>query len=354
MARKMDLAMAPAYQPDDNVATYHPDDDGRNNVGEQIRNVPLNSLHASRHQTRLVTDSQADALLADDIDARGLTHVPLVRPHPELAGAYEIVAGHRRVNAAWQLAREGRGTSVLRGTGEDPGERLIPVIIREIDELAAHGVTVSENFVREALQPWEQAIALDRLRQALDRQGARGSVRGVAAHLDISHQTIGPYLRVARAITQEVLVMAGLSSQVDTKGEPVVDERPMCRLSLAALQRVANQKEPSKRARVLQLELARTDPEGGAGRGVAKPIATDPANPDPVTPKDKGLQVNIRRPLGSLSAEEARRYLEKLAPALSALVEAAQDASDEHFDIPLPGGRYLLVQVRIADKVPHA
>lgn len=352
MARKLDLSMAPAYRPDDNVATYRPDDDGRNNAGEKIHYVPLNSLHSSRHQTRLVTDLEADALLADDIDARGLIHVPLVRPHSELTGAYEIVAGHRRVSAVGQLAREGRGASVLRGTGEDPGERLIPVIIRDIDELTAHGVTVSENFVREGLQPWEQAIALERLRHALERQGDRGSVRGVAAHLDISHQTIGPYLWIARAITEEVLAMAGLRSQPDTGVEPVLDERPMCRLSLAALQRAASQKNPSERARVLRLELAKTDPEGGDSRGAATPVATDPANPDPVTPKERGLQVNIRRPIGSLSAEEARRYLERLAPALGALVEVARDASPGVFDVPLADGRRLLVRVRMADEAP--
>lgn len=345
MARNRKLSTVPAYRPDDNASTYRPEDDGRNNAGERVRYVPLNSLHASRHQTRLVTDPEADAQLADDIDAQGLIHVPLVRSHPEIRSAYEIVAGHRRVDATWRLAREGRGDSVLRGTSDNPGDRLIPVMVRDMDNLAAHGVTISENLVREGLHPWEQVVALEQLRQSLNEQGGRGSVRGVAAHLDMSHQTIGPYLRIARAITREVLVMAGVGYQTVTGGEPVLGERPMCRLSLAALQRVANQKRPAERASVLRLELAKTDPESSGGSTAATPVATDPVRPEPDA-KAKGLQMNIRRPLGSLSAEEARRYLERLAPSLSVLIEIARSATEEHVRMTLTDGRELLVQVR--------
>jgi hypothetical protein len=218
-------------------------------------------------------------------------------------------------------------------------------MVRDMDNLAAHGVTISENLVRESLQPWEQAVALEQLRQSLNEHDGRGSVRGVAAHLDMSHQTIGPYLRIARAITREVLVMADLGYQMVPGGEPVLDERPMCRLSLAALQRVANQRKPAERARMLRFELAKTDPERRGGSTAATPVATDPVRPDPDA-KDKGLQMNIRRPLGSLSAEEARRHLERLAPALSVLVEITRSAAEEHVRVTLPDGRELLVQVQ--------
>jgi hypothetical protein len=56
--------------------------------------------------------------------------------------------------------------------------------------------------------------------------------------------------------------------------------------------------------------------------------------------------MNIRRPLGSLSAEEARRHLERLAPALSVLIEIARSAAEGHVRVTLADGRELLVQVQ--------
>lgn len=342
MARKHDLRRA-SYIADANIETYRPEDDGRNSAGERIRYVPLRLIHPSRHQARRVTDPEADALLADDIDAHGLTHVPLLRPHPERAGEYEIVAGHRRVAALRRLATEGRGVDVLRGTEEVPEERRIPVIIREIDDLAAHATTVAENFVRESLRPWEQAVALNELRCALERQDERASVRGVASRLDVSHQTVAPYLRVARALTPEVLEAAGLRRANDAAGGLVVDERPLCVLSLAALERAARRKEPSERARVLRAEIGKAQ-QSAQRKSVDVARAADTGRDTAIDAKQRGLQINIRRPLGSLTSGQARRYLEKVIPAVGALLEVAC-LEEKRWCVALASGQTLVLQV---------
>lgn len=120
MPAKLRLDSPIAHRPDDNVRTYRPEDDGRNvRPEDRIRFVPLGRVHASVNQTRLVESPAANALLEEDIESNGLTHPPLLRPHPTIAGEFEVVAGHRRVAALRRLAQRGRGLNLLRGTGRD-------------------------------------------------------------------------------------------------------------------------------------------------------------------------------------------------------------------------------------------
>lgn len=347
MARRLDLGRAPAYRPDDNAATYRADEDGRNASGERVRYVPLRLIHPSRHQTRRLTDPDADALLADDIDAAGLVQYPVVRPHPDRPGEFEAAVGHRRLAALRRLAREGRGARVLRGSADDPEDMRAPVVVRELDDVAAHSMTVAENLVREDLRPWEQACALEELARSVEAQGDNATVRGLARHLDVSHQTIAPYLRVARRLTPDVLKAAGLVRGDDDGSEPVVDESALCRLSLAALERAARPRDVETRARVLRAELSKTV---GSARGHERRMAEarDAGGTEPTDARARGLQVNIRRPLGTLTRDEARRHLDRLAPAVAALVEAAC-GTDDSLRAALPGGRLLVLRIA-ADK----
>lgn len=324
MARRLDLRHAPAYRPDDNVASYRPDDDGRSGSGERVRYVPLRLIHPSRHQTRVHSDPEADRLLAEDIDEHGLLHYPVVRPHPNRPGEFETTVGHRRIAAVRLLARQGRGARVLRKDGDQPENWSIPVIVRELDDITAQIMTVAENMVREDLRPWEQAVALERLRSALEERGERASVRGLAAHLEASHQTIAPYLKIGRALTPDVLRAAGLALR-EGRGEGAYRaDESLCALSLAALERAARPKDPSERARVLQAELEKAGARPRSHDVTQTPGATDPGPrrdlPDAL---QRGIQINVRRPIGTLSPDEARRCLLRLAPSLGALVEVA-------------------------------
>lgn len=344
MARRLDLRRAPAYRPDGNATAYKPEDDGRSAGGERVRYVTLRHIHRSRHQTRVLTDPEADRLLAEDIDAHGLTHAPVVRPHPDLPGEWETVVGHRRIVSLRILAREGRGASVLRGSGPDPEDRLAPVIVRELDDVTAQTITVGENLLRADLRPWEQAVALERLRRSLEKRGERASVRGLAAHLEASHQTIAPYVRVAQALTPEVLQLAG----VVLPGETVEEGAPaaaLCTLSLAALERAARPCEPSARARALVAELARARQPPAENGGAKEPRSTDPERGSHDDPMNRGVQLHIRRPVGVLRPAEAQRYLIRLAPALGALVRVASEG-DGSVSIPLGNSRVLVVGVQ--------
>jgi ParB-like chromosome segregation protein Spo0J len=317
MATRLDLQKAASYRPDDNALTYRPDLDGRNADGERLQFVPLRLIHPSPHQTRLVRDQEADRLLAEDIDAKGFLHAPVVRPHPTVPGAYETVAGHRRVDVGWLLAREGRGDKILRGQGADPGERCLGVVVRPMDDLEASGRTIAENHLRAGLRPWEEGRALQRFKAMLAAAGEASSTRAVAASLDLHRSTLAPYLQVAERLTPEVRAMAADASMFPGLDPVPTDDATLCRLPLEALQRAARAKTLAARARCLHRELSRlvkTDPPESIQTGDV--AAAAPAS-------ERGVQINIRRPLGSLSAAQAERHLEKFAETSLILFDRA-------------------------------
>lgn len=110
---------------------------------EQLRRNPL--------QPRKSFDEQELETLASSIRAHGVLQPVLVRPLADHAGHYEIVAGERRWRAA-QLA----------------GLSVIPIVVRELDDLATLEVSIVENLQRADLDPIEEALAFQQL---LDRFG---------------------------------------------------------------------------------------------------------------------------------------------------------------------------------------
>lgn len=316
MAKRGPLPTTGSYRPDDNALSYVPDLDGRNATGDRLQYVPLGLIHPSPHQTRLVRDLEADRLLAEDVEERGLVHAPVVRAHPAITGAFEIVAGHRRTDAARLLAREGRGGKVLRGASTRPDHRCLGVFVRQLDDLAASGQTIAENLVRDGLRPWEQARALLRHQAMLVAAGEPSSRRAVAASLDHHRATVAPYLQVAERLTPEVLAMAADSALFPTHDPVAADDAALCRLSLEALQRAARGETPRARAEALRREIS---------RALVRPQSRSRGQGAPASPPgpDGGFQLNIRRPLGSLSRRQAERYLERLAAASLVLLDQA-------------------------------
>lgn len=103
--------------------------------------LPVEQLQRGRYQPRSEIDPATLTELADSIRAQGIVQPIVVRPID--VGRYEIVAGERRWRAA-QLA----------------GLSAVPVVIRELDDLAAMVFALVENIQREELNPMEEAAAL--------------------------------------------------------------------------------------------------------------------------------------------------------------------------------------------------
>ncbi|MFO7603992.1 MAG: ParB/RepB/Spo0J family partition protein [Gammaproteobacteria bacterium] len=113
---------------------------------DSIHSLPVDVIHRGRYQPRQDFNPEALQELADSISAQGVVQPVVVRPHPDKAGQYELIAGERRWRAT-QLA----------------GLHDVPVVIRDVSDQTAMAMGLIENIQREELNPMEQAFALQRL-----------------------------------------------------------------------------------------------------------------------------------------------------------------------------------------------
>ena len=110
------------------------------------RPVPVESIHPNPHQPRQRFDPETLEQLAESVRENGLLQPILVRPHPSLDDAFEIIAGERRWRAA-QLAQL----------------HEVPVIVRDLSDVKTLEVALLENIQRADLTPIEEAEGYRRL-----------------------------------------------------------------------------------------------------------------------------------------------------------------------------------------------
>lgn len=109
-------------------------------IGEELRELPLDAIVASPRQPRREFDAEALQALAGSLQEQGVLQPVLVRPLA--GGTYELVAGERR----WRAAAIA-------------GLERIPAIVREREDAAALEAALIENMAREDLNPVEEARA---------------------------------------------------------------------------------------------------------------------------------------------------------------------------------------------------
>lgn len=145
--------------------------------------VPLDALTPNPFNVRLTLTPQTLASLAKSIEARGLIHPILVRPHPnpEHFGQYQIICGERRYAALKLLAER------------DP-ERWSQIAVRveHLDDTAALAAMLQENELRQDWTPYERAVFF---RQIYDDKHFK-SIRQMAKAFGIGLTTLHRYLRV--------------------------------------------------------------------------------------------------------------------------------------------------------------
>jgi ParB family chromosome partitioning protein len=124
-----------------------------------IAEIALDQIVRGRYQPRRIFTEESLNELAASIRAQGLMQPIVVRPRPQ--GGYELIAGERR----WRAAR-------IAGLDQ------IPAIVREVADDRASAMALIENIQRENLNPLEEALALQRLRDefALTQQQVADAV----------------------------------------------------------------------------------------------------------------------------------------------------------------------------------
>ena len=177
--------------------------------GTTPNTLPLRMLKPNPNQPRKAFAEEGLEELASSIRAQGVLQPLLVRPVKNGEETfYEIVAGERR----WRASRMA-------------GIREVPVIIREMTDLETLAVGLIENLQREDLNPMEEALGMQELK---DKFGL--SQEDLSQKLSKSRSSIANTLRLlqlseaARAMLQNGTISAGHARTLLSVAEEVRDE----------------------------------------------------------------------------------------------------------------------------------
>lgn len=320
-------------QSDGNVSAYVLSSDRRAQQHDVIERIPISKIDPSPWQHRSSWDEEELRALGQSFgdDGSGLLQPPTVRRLPN--GRFELVAGERRVRAA-QLV----------------GHQDIQVVVRDLDDVGARVATAVENVARSELRAWELAQALLDLRQVARETGRKNAGAGtVAAQTRYGRSVVSEYLRVAEAISRDMLLQSGAATADGAALDPAVLEA----LTLDELLRVA--KEPKvtrvehlaaavRRIRAAVPETVRSPDSSAvarrpAGRKGADTKAAKAAGPAVGSSSDRApsfddvmahgnFRKRFRKPVSSMTPGEAASHLDDLLPAVAAL--ACRVVSDGH------------------------
>jgi ParB family transcriptional regulator, chromosome partitioning protein len=154
--------------------------------------IPVAAIDPNPFQPRQAFSEETLRELADSIRASGVVQPILVRRTKAGEGRYQLIAGERR----WRAARLA-------------GLEHVPAVLRELDDRQALELALTENLLRQDLNPLEVARAYEGLQQTFHL-----SHEEIAEHLGVSRSAITNALRLLRlpAAAQEMLTNGQISA----------------------------------------------------------------------------------------------------------------------------------------------
>ena len=134
---------------------------------EKIMEVPVEHIQEFKNHPFRVRNDEQMSELVKSISENGILVPVLIRPHPNGHG-YEMISGHRRMNAAMVN-----------------GQEKIQAIVRELTDDQATIIMVDSNIQRENILPTERGFAYKMKLDAMIRQSGRPKDNGsqVGNHL---------------------------------------------------------------------------------------------------------------------------------------------------------------------------
>ncbi|HQQ73534.1 MAG TPA: ParB/RepB/Spo0J family partition protein [Pseudomonadales bacterium] len=172
------IAAAPVVTAQDVTAQEKIPKDG------QLVKLPVEWLQRGKYQPRRDMDAAALDELANSIKAQGVMQPIVVRPTVNDSNniiRYEIIAGERR----W------RATQIA-------GIDTIPAVVRDVGDDAAIAMALIENIQRENLNPMEEAVALQQLKE----------------QYDLTHQEVADAVGKSRVTVTNLLRLISLTDEV--------------------------------------------------------------------------------------------------------------------------------------------
>ena len=143
--------------------------------------IAIDLIISNSDQPRKYFDDSELNDLTESIRQKGVIQPILVRPAPDRAGYYEIVAGERR----WRAAQRAKLHEV-------------PAVVREMDDAGALEVAIIENVQRSDLNPMEEAYGY---RALMDR-------------FSYTQETLAKNIGKSRSHIANIMRLASLPSRV--------------------------------------------------------------------------------------------------------------------------------------------
>ena len=156
-----------------------------------LEQVAVAAIEPNPFQPRRAFNEESLKELADSIRSSGLVQPVLLRRAAAGAGRFQLIAGERR----WRAARQA-------------GLETVPAIVRELTDHEALELALTENLLREDLNPLEVSRAYQVLQQTFGLKHEE-----IAVRLGVTRTTVTNALRLLRlpAIVQELITGGKLS-----------------------------------------------------------------------------------------------------------------------------------------------
>lgn len=306
---------------------------------EQSVWITLDRVHRAPWQSRGDYGAEEIDSLVDSIERDGLLQPPLVRHDPADPNRYQIVFGHRRVEAMRLIAHS---------KGIRPEEYRVRVQVRECSEVMAMMLTAVENAHRKDLAPYELGQSVAMVHAALMREGLPHTDRDLAPLFSMrSAGALSEYRQIGSNIPKPMLWQAGLIKIEDDQER--VDWALIGQLTKGQLLTIAKIK--TEEARIAQLrrlaERVRRRCGTAAEKMRIRPAQSSTQSGPRYTVEgllERGdFAVKLSKPFKSYTLAESQRYLADILPAVHALVRninqeipgiatvpAAAPIADEH------------------------
>ena len=169
---------------------YYQKDKEKKEEIERIVNIDVNLIVPNPNQPRKIFTEESIIKLADSIRQHGIIQPLVVR---KVECHYELVAGERRLRASKEL-----------------GLKAVPCIIVEITEEKSAEISIIENLLREDLNIFEQAEAIQAL---IDTHNL--TQEEIATKLSNSQSFVANKLRLLRfsSAEREIILKNGLTER---------------------------------------------------------------------------------------------------------------------------------------------
>lgn len=281
----------------------------------EYRVLPISAIAPAATPTRLVYDGieRLAASIAGGPSRKGVGLMAPVIVRLLDNGEYECVDGERRLRACRLIAE--------RAGAEDC---LIPAIVFSVSARVAQHMRVAALDVPEPT-PIELALTYRALSDAVEEEGEHAcSARGLTLVSHHGKTQLAGYLRIADAISDQVMVAAGL---VTSDGHSA----PEALVELTNNQLLDAAKGDTVEARAVSLKghLDRACGRAAKSSRQSTQATESPTENGAAITSTRGEQVFLTARTRTMPPSEARALIEnEVAPAMIALVEQAHGGRD--------------------------